>query len=355
MKSPYVSELEPNQMVSGTFLVQHKDVRTKKTGEPYLSLSLGDRTGALDAKMWDNAADVIDLIERNDFVHVRGYLQVHQNRPQLTIHKLTKTEVAGSDFIDYFPTSERDAGEMMSELRGMVAGFHNPHLKALMEAVLGDPEIERRYRMAPAAKVIHHAWLGGLLEHVISLCRLCQAAAAHYPGIDADLLLTGAMLHDIGKIHELIYDRSFGYSDVGQLLGHIVIGLRLVDEKIAALPEFPPRLRTLVEHLIVSHHGTLEFGSPKVPMFPEALLLHHLDNLDSKMEAMRMALVRDRQVSGNWTSINPALDRMVLKKDKYLEGAPEREAAPRAEAPPSARTERSSPFGERLQQALGKD
>jgi 3'-5' exoribonuclease len=204
-------------------------------------------------------------------------------------------------------------------LRQIISGIGNLHLRALLDAFMDDEAIARRYRTAPAAKNVHHAYLGGLIEHVLSLCTLCRATAAHYRHVDLDLMLAGAVLHDIGKISELTYDRSFGYSTEGQLLGHIVIGLRMIQEKIARFPDFPPRLRTLVEHMIASHHGELEFGSPKVPLFPEALLLHHLDNLDSKMECMRNMVAKDRHVEGCWTGYSSALDRSVLKKAKYLE------------------------------------
>jgi 3'-5' exoribonuclease len=188
----------------------------------------------------------------------------------------------------------------------------------LLELVLDDEDIARRYRRAPAAKHIHHAFLGGLIEHVLSLCAMARLAAQHYPFIDGDLLLTGAILHDIGKIYELNYERGFSYSNDGQLLGHIHIGLRIVGEKLRALPEFPPALRSLVEHMILSHHGKLEFGSPKVPQFPEALLLHYLDDMDSKMECMRALIESDRQVEGCFTAYNTALERSVLKKDLFL-------------------------------------
>lgn len=319
MKSPFVSEMRPNQVTTATFLVHIKDVRQKKTGEPYLSLVLGDRTGELDAKMWDNVAEVMDTFERDDFVKVKGLLQIFQNRPQFTIHKMMRILDTDVDFSDYFPASERDPLEMFAELRQLVSTVGNPHLRALLNAFLDDEEIARRYRTAPAAKNVHHAYLGGLIEHVLSVCHLCRAMAAHYKHVDLDLLLTGAVLHDIGKISELTYERTFGYTTEGQLLGHIVIGLRMVQEKIARFPDFPPRLRTLVEHMIVSHHGELDFGSPKVPLFAEALLLHHLDNLDSKMECMRNMVAKDRHVEGHWTSYSSALDRSVLKKAKYLD------------------------------------
>src|ERR1044071_648676 len=227
MKSPYVNELEPNKVITTSFLVHSKEIRQKKTGEPYLSLLLGDRTGELDAKMWDNVAEVIDEFDRDDFVKVKGLLQIFHNRPQLTIHKVRRMDDSEVDFIDYFPSSKRDPGEMWSELRGIVSGISNAHLKGLLNALFDDEEIAVRYRRAPAAKQIHHAYLGGLIEHVLSLCALGRIAAAHYKHVDPDLLLTGILLHDIGKIYELSYDRGFAYSSEGQLIGHIQIGLRI--------------------------------------------------------------------------------------------------------------------------------
>ena len=304
MKSPYISELEPNRVITTSFLVHSKEVRQKKSGELYLSLLLGDRTGELDAKMWDNVGEVIDSFDRDDFVKVKGLIQVFHNRPQLTIHKLRRMDDSEIDFVDYFPSSRRDPGEMWSELRGIVAGIANPHLKALLEALLDDDDVSRRFRRAPAAKQIHHAYLGGLIEHVLSLCTLARLTAAHYPFVDPDLLIAGVVLHDIGKIYELNYERGFSYSNDGQLLGHISIGMRLVADKLHGLPDFPAPLRALVEHMILSHHGQLEFGSPKLPQFPEALLLHYLDDMDSKMECMRALIENDRQVEGCFTTFS---------------------------------------------------
>lgn len=327
MKSFYVRDLQPNQVITTTFLVHTKDVRQKKSGEPYLSLLLADRTGEIDAKMWDNVAEVMDTFDRDDFVKVKGLLQVFQNRPQLTVHKMMRLDDAEIDLGDYFPCSERNPDEMFSELRGIIAGITNPHLRTLLNAFMDDEKIARMYRTAPAAKTVHHAYLGGLIEHVLSLCRLARVMAEHYRDIDIDLLLAGTILHDVGKTSELTYERTFGYSTDGQLLGHIIIGLQMLSEKIVLQTGFPPKLKILLEHMIVSHHGELEYGSPKVPLFPEALLLHHLDNLDSKMECMRAAIARDRNIDGCWTMYNPALDRAVLKKLRYLE----RQETPREE------------------------
>jgi len=318
MKSPYVKELEVNRVFTTTFLVHSKEVREKKTGEPYLSLLLGDRTGELDAKMWDNVVEVKDTFNRDDFVKVKGLVQVFHNRRQLTIHKMRRIQDGEVDFADYFPSSDRNPDEMWAELRQVVDGILNPHLKSLLESILGDEEVARRYKMAPAAKQIHHAYLGGLIEHVLSLCRLSRATAAHYRGVDADLLLAGAILHDIGKIYELSYDRGFGYTTEGQLLGHMVIALRMIGAKLQSIPDFPIELRNLLEHMILSHHGHLEFGSPKLPQFPEALLLHYLDDMDSKMECMRQLLDRDPLLDGHYTGYSSSLERTVLKKAKYL-------------------------------------
>lgn len=355
---PRLSDLQPNDEVLTTLLVHSKEVRQKKTGEPYLSLTLGDRTGEIEAKMWDNVAEVLNAFGRDDFVKVKGRLHIYNNRLQLTIHKLRRLEESEVDLADYLPASRRDPGEMLEELRQIGASISNPHLRALVASFLDDEETARLYGRAPAAKYIHHAYLGGLIEHVISLCQLCRLAARHYTGLDLDLLLAGAILHDVGKIYELTYERSFGYSSEGQLVGHIAIGLRLIEQKLRLLPGFPARLRSLLEHLVVSHHGELEFGSPKVPLFPEALVLHYLDDLDAKMDCMRAVIEQDRQVEGHWTSYNTSLERTLLKKWKYLaEGEEETvEAAPVAQPPPAAARQREaeplSLFGEKLKGAV---
>lgn len=375
MKSVFVTALVPNETVTTHFLVTHKEVRQKKTGEPYLSLLLADRSGEIEAKMWDNVAEILTTFERDDFVKVKGLAQVYNNRPQFTIHKLRRLEDHEIELTDYFPCSTRDSDEMFAELLSIIESIQNAHLKSLLQAVFRDERIAILYRRAPAAKSIHHAYLGGLIEHVLSLCALCRTVAAHYENVDIDLLLTAAILHDIGKIEELKFERSFGYTTPGQLLGHIVIGVQMIGDKIRSLPDFPPKLRMLLEHMILSHHGELEFGSPKVPVFLEALLFHHLDNLDSKMSAMRCALDRDRQVEGEFTSWIPALERTVLKKDRFLDPQPRAQSAPppaenlEPEQTPPARDTKPTPppappeksarvlnsvFAEKLQAVLGK-
>lgn len=344
MKTPTVAELEPRQQVTGLFLVQSKEVRQKKTGEPYLSLTFMDRTGDIDAKMWDNVADVMETFDRDDFVRVKGETLLYQNKLQLTVHRLQKVDERDVDIADFLPASARDAEEMFAELMGIISGMGNPHLRALLEAIFADADVAEAFKKAPAAKSIHHAWLGGLLEHVLSLATLARFASKHYQHIDEDLLMAGVVLHDIGKIYELSYGRSFGYTTEGQLLGHIQMALRLIGDKLP--PAFPPKLRDLLEHMVLSHHGQLEFGSPKLPVFPEALLLHHLDNMDSKMELIRSVLDRDKNPATVWSSYVPALERSVLNKNKYM--APPAPAANANVKPAPSKSQKQTVMGEKM-------
>ena len=321
MKEFFLSDCcnHENKLITSTFVVVSKQVKPKKTGEPYLALILGDRTGQLDAKMWDNVEDAIDAFEQDDFVKVKGLLNKYKNRFQITVHKLRRLGDSEIDFSDYLPKTTKDVGEQWQTLAAFVATFRDPNLKSLVEAFMADPEIAEAYRNAPAAKTLHHAYIGGLLDHVVSLFRSCDLLCQNYPQINRDLLLTGAFLHDIGKIHELTYNRSFSYTTRGQLLGHMIIELEMLQAKLAHLPDFPTELKVLVEHLIISHHGEYEFGSPKLPMFPEALMLHYLDNLDSKMESMRAHFEREAASVGPWTGYNSSLSRPLLNSAKFLE------------------------------------
>jgi 3'-5' exoribonuclease len=311
-----------NKIIVSSFVVVSKQVKPKKTGEPYLALTLGDRTGQLEAKMWDNVEDALDAFEQEDFIKVKGLLNRYKNRFQITIHKARRLGDSEVDFADYLPKTTKDIGELWQTLAGFIATFQNPYLKALVEAFMSDPEIAEAYRSAPAAKSLHHAYIGGLLDHVVSLCRSCELMCRNYPQINRDLLLTGAFLHDIGKIHELAYNRSFSYTTRGQLLGHMIIELEMLQQKLAQVPGFPDELKTLLEHLIISHHGHYEFGSPKLPMFPEALMLHYLDDLDSKMESMRAHFERELGSEGPWSGYNPSLGRPLLNTLKFVEKKP---------------------------------
>jgi len=321
MKEFFLSECAQyeNKIITSSFVVVTKQVKPKKTGEPYLALSLGDRCGQIEAKMWDNVEEALDAFEQDDFLKIKGLVNKYKNRFQITIHKVRKLGDSEIDFSDYLPKTTKNIDELWQTLASFVATFQDPHLKNLVEAFMHDPEIAQAYRNAPAAKTLHHAYIGGLLDHVVSLCRSCDLVSRNYPQINRDLLLTGAFLHDIGKIHELTYNRSFSYTTRGQLLGHMIIELEMLQAKLTSLPTFPPDLKVLIEHLIISHHGQYEFGSPKLPMFPEALMLHYLDDLDSKMESVRAQFEREASSEGAWTGYNASLSRSLLNSAKFLE------------------------------------
>ena len=320
MKEFYIRDAaqQENKIVTTSFVVSNKQIKSKKSGEPYLDLTLMDRTGTIQAKMWDNVEECADAFEQDDVVKIKGLLNKYNQRWQLTVHKIRKVDEAEIDFSDYLPKTSKDVDELWRALGEFVASIGEPYLRHLLELFMADPEIARAYRNAPAAKSMHHACIGGLLEHVVSLFRSCDLVARNYAFINRDLLLTGAFLHDIGKIRELTYNRSFGYTTEGQLLGHLIIDLELLHAKLELLPGFPLPLKMLVEHLIISHHGQYDFGSPKLPMFPEALMLHYLDDLDSKMEAMRAQCERDADLDSPWTAYNSALARPLLNTQKFL-------------------------------------
>jgi len=307
-----------NQAITSNFAVASKQVKNKKNGELYLSLTLSDRTGHIQANMWDNVSDALNAFEQDDFVKVKGMVQKYNGRWQITIHKLRKLADNEVDFADYLPKTPKDIDQLWRTVGEFVESFENPWLKRLLQDFMADESIATAYKTAPAAKTLHHAYVGGLLDHVVSLFTVCDLAVRNYPMVNRDLLLTGAFLHDIGKIHELTYQRSISYSTEGQLLGHMIIELEMLHRKIASIAGFPDELKILIEHLIISHHGQYEFGSPKLPMFPEALMLHYLDDLDSKMESMRAQFERENELDAPWTSFNPSLGRPLLNTQKYL-------------------------------------
>lgn len=324
------SAANENQNITSSFVVASKQIKPKKNGEPYLALTLADRTGQIEAKMWDGVAEAIDQFEQDDFVKVRGLINKYNGRFQLTVHKVRQMEEAEIEYADYLPKTDKNIDELWATVAEFVATFENAHLQGLVRAFMSDPEIERAYKNAPAAKTLHHAFIGGLLDHVVSLFRSCDLLCRNYSHINRDLLLTGAFLHDIGKIHELTYARSFSYTTSGQLLGHMIIELEMLHQKLAGLPDFPAELKILIEHLIISHHGKYEFGSPKLPMFPEALMLHYLDDLDSKMESMRAHFQREAGLESEWTAYNASLGRPLLNTQKFLakvKSEPETKAA----------------------------
>ena len=322
MKDFYVRDCQrhENQTITSNFVVASKQTKAKKSGEPYLAVILADRSGQLQAHMWDNVGDALNAFEQNDFIKVKGMVQKFNGRWQLTIHKLRKLAEGEIEYTDYLPKTAKDIDQLWRTLTGFVESFEDPWLKRLLTDFLSDEGIAAAYKSAPAAKTLHHAYIGGLLDHVGSLFMVCDLVARNYPQVNRDLLLTGAFLHDIGKIHELCYQRYISYTTKGQLLGHMIIGLEMLHEKLVHIPGFPGELKILIEHLVISHHGQYEFGSTKLPMFPEALMLHYLDDLDSKMESLRAQFERESESENAWTNYNPSLERPLLNTRKFLEG-----------------------------------
>ena len=340
MKTPYVTDLLGEQNVTTFFLVHEKEVRNTREGRAYLRLELGDRSGTIEARMWEQFETAAKDINRDDFVKVQARVEVYRNRPQLAVQQLRLAKPEEIDLADYLPHTTADVEKMFAELQGYAESIANPWLKKLARNLLGDPEVARCYKRAPAAKVMHHAYLGGLLEHVVSLCGMARRVAAHYPELDIDLLLTACILHDVGKLEELCYERAIGYTTPGQLLGHIVMELETVTRAIDKISGFPAPLKTVVQHLLISHHGQYEFGSPKLPMIREAMVFHYLDDLDSKLAAVRLALATP---SGDdeWSAYSAALGRKFLKLDAFLDPAraasdSSQPGAPKPQAPKPA-------------------
>ena len=317
MKTPFVTDLGTEQNITTFFLVHEKEIRNTREGKAYLRLELGDRSGTIEARMWDQFDAAVKDINRDDFVKVQARVEIYRNKPQLSLQNLRLAKPEEIDLADFLAHTKEDVGKMYAQLLEYAGSIANPWLKKLTTGILRDPKIAARYKRAPAAKVIHHAYLGGLLEHVIGLCGLARQIAAHYPELDVDLLLTAAILHDVGKLDELCYERAIGYTVEGQLLGHIVMEFETVSKAIDAIEGFPPNLKTVVQHMLISHHGQYEFGSPKLPMIREAMAFHYMDDLDSKLAAVRAALALD---SGEpeWSAYSGALGRKFLRLDQFL-------------------------------------
>jgi 3'-5' exoribonuclease len=321
MKTLYVKDLTADQAITGFFLVHVKEVRNTAAGKPYLRLELGDCSGTVEARMWDQFDELAKDIKRDDFVKIQARVEIYRNRMQLALQQFRVARPEEIDLADFLPHTPFNVEEMFQKLLGYVQELKNPWLKRLAAGVFSDPRIVPRFKRAPAAKVMHHAYLGGLLEHVVGLCGLAKAIAGHYPELDVDLLLIAAMLHDVGKLDELCYEKALGYTTEGQLLGHIVMELETVSNAMEMIEGFPPKLKAVVQHILISHHGQYDFGSPKLPMIREALAFHYMDDMDSKMAAIRNALAGD---SGEpeWSMFSAALGRKFLRLDEFLKGPP---------------------------------
>lgn len=312
MGKVFVADLIEGQPVTSFFLARQIQLRQRRAGGPYLTLVLADRTGEVSAVMWEGVEEVSRDLAEGDIVKVQGLLGSYQRERQLTITRLRKATAEEAAPDDFLPRSSQDATTLLGRLRETLEEVTEPHLKRLLCDFLEDEPFVTAFRDAPAAKAIHHAVLGGLLEHTVSVVGLCRLLANYYPALDRDLLLTAAVLHDVGKVQELTWDRVFDYTDAGRLLGHITLGALLVTERIRSVPGFPEPLAQRLLHCLLSHHGELEWGSPKQPMTLEALVLHYAEDLDGKVNSFLTFAEHhpDPQHPG-WTQFNKALDRYL--------------------------------------------
>jgi 3'-5' exoribonuclease len=321
MKTPFVKDLAADQSITTFFLVHEKEVRNTAAGKAYLRMELGDRTGNVEARMWDQFEVPSKDIKRDDFIKVSARVEIYRNKPQLVLQQLRIAKPDEIDIGDFLPHTPFDVEVLYEQLLGYAEGIKNPWLKKLVTNVVGDPSIAKSLKRAPAAKVMHHAYIGGLLEHIVGLCGLAKLIAAHYPELDEDFLMMAAMLHDVGKLDELCYERAVAYTTEGQLLGHIVMELETVTNAMNAIVGFPAKLKTAVQHILISHHGQYEFGSPKLPMIREALVFHYMDDMDSKMAAVRAAFVTGSAEEA-WSAYSGALQRKFLDLSEYLKDVP---------------------------------
>lgn len=313
-KETYLKDIRSGDKIASSFLVAEKSLAHSQKGLPYLNVRLKDKTGEVDGKVWDNAHALDAVFKKGDVIFIEGRTQTFRNSLQVSI--LTARTLTAEEFnpSDYLPVSNLDVDAMFNEMMAYVETMDSAWLKTLLHAFFSNAETADRFKRAPAAKGFHHIYLGGLLEHTLSVVKLLDQAAAHYPKLNRDLLLAGGVLHDIGKIDEFSYDSIIEYSDEGRMIGHLVMGVEMIDKKISGIDGFPPRLALELRHIILSHHGEFEFGSPKRPKTKEALVVHFMDDLDAKLNAFDLIVEADAaNTDSEWTPYNRFFERYLFK------------------------------------------
>ncbi len=310
MKSQYVEELKSGQAVKEKFVLSRKTIKDKRDGGYYALLEFSDRTGNIEGISWDS--DILADISTGDFVFITGNVAEYSGRLQVVINSISKVSDEDIDALDFLPRYTGDIEKVIEGILEFRARVKNNNLGNLLDSFFGDDEFMKLFSLAPAAKRVHHAYLGGLAVHTLSVLRLLDSIKPVYDFLDADLLITAGILHDVGKIHEYTYKRRIDISDRGRLLGHILIGTEMVSERIEGLRNFPRDLKSKLLHMILAHHGEAEWGSPKPPLFPEALVLHFVDNLDAKMEMMRQVFNKHRGDNKKWSDYHPFLEREIF-------------------------------------------
>jgi len=307
----WIKDITEKDTVRGHYLVKEKRLAKTRNGKPFISITLSDRTGEVGAKVWEKAEEYASLFQQGDVLDVRGNAETYRGQIQITVSALSPL-TGKVDHTIFLESAPENTAQMMKALKDVLSEVKNIHLKTLIDLFFADKPFLSLFKKAPAAKNFHHAYVGGLLEHTLSVCRMSKRVVTHYPQLDRELLITGAFLHDIGKIRELKANLQIEYTDEGRLLGHVVLGAAMVDEKLRGLKGFPQELAARLKHLIVSHHGQVEFGSPKRPKFLEAFALHMIDDLDAKIIGIDHFMKKDKQ-EGAWTDFNRLFDRYFLK------------------------------------------
>lgn len=316
-KTLFIKDLSAGDSVCTRFLIRQKQMLSNKNGKPYLAVLLSDKTGDLEARVWEGADQMTLLFSEGDVVTISGRVNSFQNRLQISVEHLVPVPPSEVDLNEFLSTPLIDVDSLYNDLLKTFENLRNPYVKELGLALLRDPEISKRYKICPAAKTIHHAFVGGLLAHSMQLIRLVDSILPLYEDIDRDIMVFGCAFHDFGKIFELHTQGRMGYTDEGRLVGHIAIGVSLIDRKIQSIPEFPQELEWHLKHLILSHHGHLEYGSPKKPHTIEAELLHLVDHMDSRMNSIQTFMKNDK-TDARWTGYHQAYDQYYFKPEKYL-------------------------------------
>lgn len=310
-----ISLLQDKDSVEAVYLVREKNTGLGKNGRLFLTMLVGDVTGHIDTRVWDNVETLSQVFEVGDLVLIKGQVQIFQNRKQLIVHKLEKQDKQNFLMSDFIAESKFNADDLFVELSEIINSISNNHIKELVSLTVNDPEVKEKLLKAPAAKSIHHAKIGGLIEHIVSICKIMNFFSTHYSYLNRDLLIFGAIFHDIGKIWELSWDQGTNYTDKGRLLGHLYMATEWVEKKSSRILGFPEDLKDVLKHIILSHHGKLEYGSPKRPKFLEALLVAMVDDLDSKMDTVRGIIEVDRMGGDNWSRYNELFERYFMLDD----------------------------------------
>ena len=317
MKSQYVEELRAGQTVKEIFVLSKKSIKDKKDGGSYAVLEFTDRSGSIEGIAWDNVVESVNMLSTGDFVFVVGNVNEYNERLQIVVSSIKRVSENETEPKDFLPQTDEDISQVFEEINNFRSKVQNKYLKQLLENFFDDKELIEKFKRAPAAKRIHHAYLGGLLVHTRNVLKLADEMKRVYETLDLDLLITAGILHDIGKIYEYTYARKLDFSTQGRLLGHIVIGYELVAERIKQIADFPGPLRFMLLHMILSHHGEYEWGSPRRPKFLEALVLHFIDNLDSKVEIMMSEKKKNKGMEKEWSDYHPYLEREIYLREDY--------------------------------------